>query len=72
MKRNQYRSKITACPFYKKEDRQTIFCHGVVGNSSIHIAFGNDVDCNDYKNIYCRGDFHQCPVCLMLEDVYHG
>ena len=70
MKRNQYKSKITACPFYKKEDRQTIFCCGVAENSSIHLAFGNDVDCNDYKIYNCRGDFHKCPVYEMLEDVY--
>ena len=63
---------MTACPYYKKEDSQTIFCCGVVENSSIHLAFGDCVDCNDYKNYNCRGCYQQCPVYKMLEEVHNG
>ena len=70
VKRGQYESKTTACPFYKKEDRQTIFCDGVTDNSSVHLAFGNASDCKEHKIAYCRSDFHLCPVCKMLEGMY--
>ena len=72
MKRNQYISKTTACPFYKKEDRQTIFCCGVEENSSIHLAFGYDAACKKYKTDHCRGDYQRCQVYRMLEDMYYG
>lgn len=72
LKRNQYRSKTAACPFYKKEDRQMIFCYGVIENSSLHLAFGNDTDCKEYKVTNCRKDFYQCPVYKMLEEMYDG
>lgn len=72
VKRNQYRSKTAACPFYKREDRQMIFCDGVTENSSVHLAFGNDIDCKEYKVAHCRMDFHKCPVYKMLEEMYDG
>ena len=70
MKRNQYKSKTAMCPFYKKEDRQTIFCEGVTDNSSVHLAFGYDTECKEYKTTYCRCSFLRCPVYKMLEGMY--
>lgn len=70
MKRNQYVSKTATCPFYKKEERQTIMCGGVIANSSIHLAFGHYADCLEYKAEKCRDDYSQCRVYRMLEDMY--
>lgn len=72
MKRTQYRRKSAACPFYKKEDRQTIYCSGVIKNSSTHLAFGYDEDCKKYKDIICGNDYEKCRVYQMLEDMYNG
>ena len=69
MKRNQYRCKTATCPFYKKEDQQTIFCEGVMDNSSVHLSFGNGLDCTEYKESKCRSNYRQCYVYRMLEDV---
>lgn len=70
MKRNQYKSKTAVCPFYKKEDQQTIFCDGVVDNSSVHLAFGNHSDCKEHKVAKCRSNYMQCPVYKMLEVIF--
>lgn len=70
MKRSQYVSKTAVCPFYKKEDSQTIFCDGVLENSSVHLAFGYHADCKAHKETKCRRDYNKCPVYKMLEEMY--
>lgn len=72
MKRKQYRCKSVMCPYYKKEDRQTIYCSGVIDNSSVHLAFGHDTDCKQYKDIICKQDYRSCRVFDMLEGMYNG
>ena len=72
VKRNQYRCKTAMCPFYKKEDRQIIYCGGVADNSSIHLAFGFASSCNDYKTHRCRDDYQGCHIYRMLEDIHYG
>ena len=72
MKGGQYHSKSTECPFYKKEDRQVIFCSGIVPCSSIHVAFGHDSDCIEYKTSRCRSNYKQCNVYRMLEEINDG
>ena len=72
MKRNQYRSITAKCPFYKREDRQTILCSGIVEDSSVHLAFGRDADCIDYKTKLCRSNYRLCKVYKMLEEMYDG
>ena len=72
MKRKQYRRKSVQCPFYKKEDRQTIYCSGVMDNTSTHIAFGHDAECTKYKDTVCGIEYKRCKVFQMLEEVYNG
>ena len=67
MKRSQYTSKTAECPFYKKEEQHKIYCNGIVENSSVHLAFGKDSDCKEYKQTKCRDDYLTCPVHKMLE-----
>ena len=69
MKRQQYRCKTVNCPYYKKEDRQTIYCGGIEENSSIHLAFGNDSVCKEYKDTRCRTDYTQCKIYGLLEGI---
>lgn len=69
MKGGQYVSKSAMCPFYKKEDKQTIWCFGVIENSSVHLAFGNVLDCKEYKETKCRNDYSKCGVYRMLEEI---
>lgn len=46
-----------------------VICEGIVGNSSVHLAFGNHNDCNSHKVTKCRSRFGDCPVYKMLEVV---
>lgn len=66
---NQYRRYSVECPFYKKEDRQVIYCHGVVENSSIHLAFALPAECKAYKQKFCSGNYKECEVYKMLEEL---
>lgn len=72
MKRGQYVSKSALCPFYKKEDKQMVFCDGVEPNSSTHLAFANASDCQAYKHKHCRNEYTECEVYRMLEVVYEA
>ena len=67
MKKNQYKCKTAVCPFYKKEDKQVIYCEGVTANSSVHLAFGIAEECKEYKQTRCRGNYKQCYLYRMLE-----
>lgn len=72
MNKGQWINGSSVCPYYKKEGQNTIYCSGVIGCSSIHMAFGNASDCNAYKKSRCRSDYKQCTVYRMLEDMNDG
>ena len=65
----QYRRYNVECPFYKKEDRQVIYCSGIIDNSSVHLAFGYPTDCKEYKKKICSGNYKECRVFRMLEEL---
>lgn len=65
----QYRRYIVECPYYKKEDRQVIYCSGVVADSSIHLAFAMPSECKVYKQKICSGNYKECKVYQMLEEL---
>ena len=68
----QYTRKSVECPFYKKENRQVVYCSGVAENSSIHLAFGTPTDCQAYKDTICTHNYKFCRVYKMLEEVDNG
>lgn len=63
-------SKNAVCPHYKHEDRQVIYCDGVVDGSVIHIAFANVMVAKDYKTRFCKDacGYGECDVFRMLEE----
>ena len=69
---DQYVSKLSVCPFYKRENRYLICCSGLVENSSIHLAFGHASDCKEHKTGNCRSNYRQCSVYRMLEVMNNG
>ena len=66
MKKNQYHSKTIICPFYKKEEKQVIYCCGILPNTSTHIAFGNALESSRYKCDKCRKNYESCLIYQML------
>ena len=39
MKKNRTDNPYVICPYFKSEEKHTIFCEGVEENSAIHLAF---------------------------------
>lgn len=58
------------CPFYKKEDRNVIYCEGLTEDSSIHNAFSSDA--RPYKKKFCYSAWKSCPISIMLWAKYDG
>ncbi len=58
------------CPFYIAEARQKIYCEGVSRGNTLHLAFGNRRDCEEYKTANCRSSYKSCPISRMLFDKY--
>ena len=65
----RYIRKSVECPYYKKEDRQVIYCSGLVDNSSVHLAFALPSDCKTYKDSICGKNYKVCKVYKMLEEL---
>lgn len=59
-------SLLAICPYYKDEDRQKVFCEGLVPNSSIHVAFSTPEMRKEFERNYCKSwDFETCPLAWM-------
>lgn len=58
------------CPFYRRAEKQMIFCEGVEDNSTIHIAFASAKRKEAYKKQYCDSGYRDCLVSQMLERKY--
>lgn len=61
-----YESTQAVCPFYRGEDKTTIYCEGIEPGVTIALAFGKDA--KDYKQVFCRCDWEQCKVAKMLKE----
>ena len=68
---NSYRRVYTKCPYYKRENRQVIYCSGIRENSLIHIAFGDAAECKKYKDDICKYHHQDCHIYKMLEGVFN-
>lgn len=63
-------SVYVKCPFYRREENQKIFCEGVQGGTSIHLAFAAPTDRKQYEKCYCKGRYRTCRIAGMLEGKY--
>lgn len=67
----RYTSVKAICPFYKHESRQVIYCEGIKDGTVLHLAFANPTDCIEHKKRYCRCDYKQCSINIMLNIKYN-
>ncbi len=61
-----YVSTQAQCPFYRGEEKRTVFCDGVEPGTTICLAFGKEAA--DYKLAYCRKDWRLCKIAKILWD----
>lgn len=63
-----YISKEAACPYYRCEDAQAIYCEGVEQGTALRLTFAKSA--GDYKQAYCRSiqGYPRCRIARMLAD----
>ena len=64
----RYTSNKSICPFYKYENRNVIYCEGIKEGSVLHLAFANPSDCLSHKKQFCRCNYSQCPISILLNN----
>ncbi len=63
MARNE--DAYTACPYYKRDDKQKICCEGIEPDTGIGLTFSSPARHKDYKNKYCRNCWMRCQIAQM-------
>lgn len=60
----RYSSPSVICPYYKSQTMSVIYCEGMDGNSSIHLAFGDpDGKCVHQKRACMTYDYaERCRI----------
>lgn len=61
----KYVSTEPLCPFYHAEDNAKIYCEGVDGKTSIHLAFKNVRELREYRGRFCDKDYKDCYIAKM-------
>ena len=56
------------CPFYHKENANSIYCEGLVENSTNITYLGAGK--KRHKEIYCRENYYKCPLHKTLMGKY--
>lgn len=64
-----YESDKAKCPMYKSHHPQMIYCHGVVPETVIHLAFARRDTALAYRHEQCYADYRACPIYQMLVGV---
>jgi hypothetical protein len=65
-----YVSYEAACPFYKGEDKNAIYCEGIVEESTVKNAFGSVAAAEACKRRLCCGKWETCPLAKALSAKY--
>lgn len=64
----RYVSPTAICPYYRSQKGSVIYCEGVEENSSIHVAFGDPKNKDEYQRRCCMSyDYEQCTVAAAHE-----
>lgn len=64
----QYESSNALCPFYRMESTREIWCEGWLEGMNVRISFIRSA--HDFKTEFCRAAWEQCPVAMMLNEIY--
>ena len=70
MKKNRTDNPYVICPYFKCEEKHTIFCEGVEENSAIHLAFSTPQLRKDYQARFCKNCWKRCLVADGLNRKY--
>lgn len=70
MKKHREDNPFVKCPYFKCEERQTIFCEGAEENSAIHHAFSTPQQRKDYQTRFCKTNWKKCLVADGLNRKY--
>ena len=60
-----YISPEPLCPFYHAEDFAKIYCEGVGGNTSIHLAFKSVTELREFRAMFCDKGYKDCHIAKM-------
>ena len=63
-------TKDVACPYYKYEAPQMIYCEGVEDNTALHLAFATKKGKKDYVWSKCCECWKGCMIAQMLNRKY--
>lgn len=66
----QYVSSNAQCPFYRGEEKNTIYCDGIAQGNTLRLEFASDAWM--HKAAFCRRSWQSCPVARMLWEVTEG
>lgn len=67
------KSKVSVyvkCPYYRREEKQKIFCEGVKDGTSIHLAFDSGAKLKEYEKRFCKGCWGECILAQMQNRRY--
>ena len=67
-----YESSAATCPFYRGEGRMILYCEGVANGCSTHLAFALAQSAAEYKEAFCRKDWHECKIAQTLWSIYEN
>lgn len=70
----RYESKYVVCPFYHNEEPLTLYCEGVVPDSTVMNSFRKAFDKREYKLKHCCSmtDHKKCPIAEFLYKKYES
>ena len=63
-------TKDVACPYYKYEAPQMVYCEGVDDNTALHLAFATKQEKKTYMSANCCGRWKSCLIAQMLNRKY--
>lgn len=63
-------TKDIACPYYKHEDTQMVYCEGVDDNTALHLAFATKKEKKSYIEGKCKNCWSGCMIAQMLNRKY--
>lgn len=58
------------CPYYRKDEKQSVHCEGVQDGCSLHLGFASRQQHKRYKERFCRKDWLSCMIAKMLNLKY--
>ncbi len=65
-----YEDVDAKCPFYKRSNKNSISCEGIVSNSSLTIGYVSPKEKATQKRVFCNDRYQNCEIYQMLMQKY--